>query len=93
MSGEEVPFRSMKITLSEEALERLAELRRGGAFRSDSATIEECIRTISDVVNDLVAEAQRALQFKEEFIPIAVQAETLRRIVLRIKRFDATRMK
>jgi len=54
--SEEVPFKSMKITLSEEAVEKLNKLRQGGAFRSDSATIEECIRAINDMIDDLIFE-------------------------------------
>jgi len=54
--SEEVPFKSMKITLSEEAYEKLNILRQGGAFRSDSATIEECIRAVNDMLDDLIFE-------------------------------------
>jgi Arc/MetJ-type ribon-helix-helix transcriptional regulator len=51
--SEEAPFKSIKITLSEEAIEKLCELRQGGSFRSDSAAIEECIRAMSDMYNEL----------------------------------------
>jgi hypothetical protein len=54
--SEEIPFKSMKITLSEEAYEKLTILRQGGAFRSDSATIEECIRAVNGMIDDLIFE-------------------------------------
>jgi hypothetical protein len=93
--SQEVPFRSVKITLSEEALDRLASLRFIGSFRSDSATIEECIRAVHDIAEDLCLELDRQAKarlgsksFKEtEVIPLDMQAEQLRRIGFRLARF------
>ena len=92
--SEEVPFRSIKVTLSEEALGRLAEMRLTGSFRSDSATVEECIRAIYDVAQDICLELDRQakirLRSKEkanEVMPLGMQAEELRRIAFRLDRF------
>ena len=87
MSDEEVPFRSMKITLSEEAINRLVDLRQRGAFRSDSATIEECIRVIHDISTDLSMELDSAIAKKQQPIPFTLQAEALKRTIVRIGRF------
>ena len=56
--SEETPFKSIKITLSEEAIRKLSGLRKGGSFRSDSATIEECIRTTFDISEDIFSELE-----------------------------------
>lgn len=85
--AEEVPFISMKITLSEEAIKRLAELRQRGSFRSDSATIEECIRAVFDVAMDICLELDRALATNQFPMPLGLQAEAFRRTVLKIGRF------
>ena len=85
--AEEVPFTPLKITLSEEATKRLAELRLRGSFRSDSATIEECIRVIHEVSNDMSYELDNALGKNQLPMPLFVQAELLKRILQRIARF------
>jgi len=87
--SEEAPFRSVKITLSEEALDRLAELRAIGSCRSDSATVEECIRTIYDIVIDVSSEMAIARE-KKLVLSFAEQAELLRRVIVRIARFVRT---
>jgi len=84
---EETPFKSVKITLSEEALTRLAELRKQGYYRSDSATIEECIRIVYDTAVDIAAIMARSRQREEKLVPVEIQAETLRGIGIRMKRF------
>lgn len=81
----------MKITLSEEALEKLGELRQGGAFRSDSATIEECIRVVKDLISDFQFEIGSYMKNNPgKGIPQELQLELLRRIILRLSRFDQT---
>ena len=87
MLRKEVPFKSIKITLSEEAINRLAQLRSRGSLRSDSATIEECIRTIYDISIDIAAEVDRTIRGNQKFMPVHIQAETLRRIAIRMLRF------
>ena len=83
----EVPFKSIRITLSEEAIRMLGSLRYVGTFRSDSMTVEECIRTIYDVAEELSASMQRAADKGEKPIPPLEQAIILQRIGLRLKRF------
>lgn len=87
---EEVPFKSLKITLSEEALEKLNDLRIGGSFRSDSATIEECIRVTRDIFEDVLTQIRiHKIPGKEELTPVSESEHTelLRRIITRIGRF------
>jgi len=43
----------MRITLSDEAFERLEKLMKIARFRSYSSTVEECIRTIYEIMNDI----------------------------------------
>lgn len=85
--SEEVPFKSIKITLSEDAIEKLAKLRQRGSFRSDSATIEECVRVIYDISSDLFIEIDSVLARNLKQMPLETQAELLKRIGIRIQRF------
>jgi len=85
--SEETPFKPIKITLSEEAMRRLRELRTRGYFRSDSATIEEIIRTLYEIAYDVSDVIDRAMGKKLEKAPVGDQAEALRRIGIRLGRF------
>ena len=87
MSKEGTPFRSIKITLSEEAMDRLAKLRVKGSLRSDSATVEECIRIIYDIATDIGSEIDRVVRGNQKSMPIGQQAEALRRTAIRVGRF------
>ncbi|MDH5448632.1 MAG: hypothetical protein OEX01_06495 [Candidatus Bathyarchaeota archaeon] len=84
--SEETPFKSIKITLSEEALDMLAILRKKGYFRSDSMAIEESIRTVYAVSGDLegmllyLGEEKRGASPQE-------MSEWLRRVTHRVTRF------
>jgi len=84
--SEEVPFKSIRVTLSEEAVRILEDLRQRGYFRSDSMTIEECIRAVYAISNDMgaVASMQRG---KGEKVPVTEQLEGYRRVVMRLARF------
>lgn len=88
--SEETPFKSLKITLSEEAIDKLAELKQGGAFRSDSATIEESIRVTYAIMEDFLSEISRGDKDKNgqlKPLSLELQAEMLRRVLLRVSRF------
>ena len=92
--SEETPFKSIKITLSEEAIRKLSGLRKGGSFRSDSATIEECIRTTFDISEDIFSELEiwnEKNKGKKKVMPIALQAELLKRVGMRLDRFGDPR--
>ncbi|MCJ7630836.1 hypothetical protein MUP77_00310 [Candidatus Bathyarchaeota archaeon] len=90
MSEEEVPFKSLKITLSDDVLEKLALLLRTGSFRSQSSTIEECIRAVYDVSLDMVALLNTVPQ-AQTMLP-AAQQEAFRRYMMRMMRFVASRV-
>lgn len=51
--SEEAEFKSMRITLSEEAFDRLEKIMKDAKFRSYSSTVEESIRAISDIMSDI----------------------------------------
>lgn len=53
MSEEE--FKPIRITLSDEAFTRLDTIMKVAAFRSYSSTIEECIRIVYDIIEDIWA--------------------------------------
>jgi len=48
----ESPFKSIRITLSEDAIVMLDGLKRSGKFRSYSAAVEETIRTLHDLLTE-----------------------------------------
>jgi hypothetical protein len=88
--SEDVPFKSTKITLSDEALEKLAVLKQGGGFHSDSATIEECIRAVYGMFEDTISELERSRKDNAgevQTMELGRQAEMLRRFLLMINRF------
>lgn len=92
--SEETPFKSLKITLSDEALDKLSKLRFTACMRSDSATIEECIRTFYDIVMDfyfaLDTAAQDSLRTNASVIREFTKDEQnkiLEKVALRTARF------
>jgi len=46
-------FKPIRITLSEEAFDRMEKIMKGAKFRSASSTIEECIRVVFDIIGDV----------------------------------------
>lgn len=46
-------FKAIRITLSEEAFERLETIMKTASFRSNSSAIEECIRVVYNMMNDI----------------------------------------
>ena len=48
--SEEKPFKSMRITLSDDAVEKLTIIKKRGRFRSYSGTIEEVIRAMYELI-------------------------------------------
>lgn len=49
----EEEFKSIRITLSEEAFAQLEQIMNDAKFRSNSSTVEECIRTLYDIIGNL----------------------------------------
>ena len=46
-------FKPIRITLSQEAFDRLEQITKHAAFRNYSSTIEECIRVVYEIMNDV----------------------------------------
>ena len=84
--SEEVPFKSIKITLSEEALRMLGNLRKRGSFRSNSMTIEECIRALHELSDDLGGIFQKSID-EDKPIPNEERRSAFKRYALRLARF------
>jgi hypothetical protein len=85
MTEEQVPFKSIKITLSEEALMLLEELKTAGSFRSNSMTIEESIRAFHYIVAQVRWATGRAKNGKP--IPEQIRITLARDIGVRLARF------
>lgn len=83
---EEVSFKSMKITLSEEALDRVGKIMQYAAFRSYSSTIEECIRAVWDIMDEIFILAGERGE-PEVHTTVEQGTESLNRIVMRMNRF------
>lgn len=86
MSEPEYPFKSLKITLSEEALARLDEIVKKSSFRSYSSGVEECIRVVYDVmaeVHSVIGQPHAPLTTPT----IDEEIEGFKRISMRMSRF------
>ena len=83
---EEEPFRKIRLTLSEDAIEKIGTLKSEGYFRSDSMTVEECIRAIYDIVEDLKV-SSGASRKKPILIDDQTASEIFGRIAIRLSRF------
>jgi len=55
MVKKKLPFKSIKVTLSTEALSRLNSIVNQASFRSFSSGVEECIRAVYDIMEDIYA--------------------------------------
>lgn len=51
--SEEAEFKSMRITISDEASARLEGIMKRASFRSYSSTVEECIRVVHDLTSEI----------------------------------------
>jgi len=84
-------FKPIRITLSEEAFDRLDKIMKDAKFRSYSSTIEECIRVVSDIIGDL-----RSVIGKKDdpFRPFdeEIAAEAFTNITVRMDRFTGRKL-
>jgi len=79
-------FKPIRITLSEEAFDQMDKIMKDAKFRSYSSTIEECIRAIHGIIQEM-----EILMSKENdstiTIPHQEMIDTLLRINMRMVRF------
>ena len=80
-------FKAIRITLSQEAFDKMDSIMKDAKFRSYSSTIEECIRTIDDIVGDIYSIAGHRNDPKVYHPTPADWTETLKKIILRMHRF------
>lgn len=85
-SEEEEPFQKIRLTLSEVAIEKLDMLKKVGYFRSNSSTVEECIRVMYDIADEISMLVQEAEDIGEK-ASLRDQAIVLQRIGIRASRF------
>ena len=83
--SEEAPFKSMKVTLSEAAIDMLELIKKDGYFRSYSTAVEESIRTIFFLRLRLTWIKSQMAHGKPVHDKLKVQA--LNEIVIRATRF------
>lgn len=79
-------FKPVRITLSQEAFDRMERIMKDAAFRSYSSTIEECIRVVFDIVREIESTAGRKGD-PEIDVPLEVRVESWNRILMRMGRF------
>jgi len=84
MSEEE--FKPIRITLSDEAFDRLDKIMKAAPFRSYSAAIEECIRVVSDIINDITPVIGNSSEPTKK-VESGIAAHTFLTIVTRMSRF------
>ena len=89
MSQEEPSFKSLRITLSEEALRRLDQVMKEAAFRSSSSTVEECIRVVYEIMRDLKAQEEFSRKRGGEFSDEEMR-DTFLRLTARMARFTGS---
>jgi len=79
-------FKPVRITLSEEAFDRMDKIMKDAKFRSYSSTIEECIRAISDIIKEIhIIAGERGAP---EVYPSDQECiDSLNRIAMRMHRF------
>ena len=79
-------FKSIRITLSQEAFYRLERIMEDAKFRSNSSTIEECIRVVYDLMREIyvVAGARDAPDVSASELQ---RSDSWDRIIMRMARF------
>lgn len=87
MSEDEVPFKSIKITLSDEALDLLDKIKKLGSFRTTSMTVEEIIRAFHDVVTKIWLAEKWAADKGKTPIPADERLKVAEYIAVRLTRF------
>lgn len=84
-------FKPVRITLSQEAFDRMEVIMRGAAFRSYSSTVEECIRVVFDIVKEIESTAGKRRD-RTINVPQRVRIDSWNRILMRMTRFTGRRL-
>jgi len=83
-------FKPIRITLSEEAFDRLDRIMKDASFRNHSSAIEECIRAIFDIIDEIQVVAGKrgdpSVEIKEKDL-----RDSMMRITMRMYRFTGRR--
>ncbi len=79
-------FKSIRITLSQEAFDRLERIMEDAKFRSSSSTIEECIRVVFDLIREIyvIAGARDGPAVNPDR---SQRSDSLDRVIMRMARF------
>lgn len=84
-------FKPIRITLSEEAFNRLEVVMKVAKFRSYSSTIEECIRAIYDVMDEIYILAGEPSAPSVDLNPQDC-TDSMHRIIVRMSRLTGRTM-
>jgi len=85
-----MPFKSIRVTLSDEAVDRMEHIMKSARFRSASSTIEECIRVTYDLMQEVYSVSPPGA-------PPRTQSEAevrsfFERAIMRLSRFTGARL-
>ena len=83
-------FKPIRITLSDEAFDRLETIMKDATFRSYSSTIEECIRAVYDITLEIYAVAGTKGDPPID-IPVKDLRDSMMRVIMRMHRFTGRR--
>ena len=86
-------FKPIRITLSDEAFYRLDKIMNDARFRSYSSTIEECIRAVYDITNEIYAITGKKKGEPITSVTLCTEdvGESWIRIMMRMNRFTNIR--
>lgn len=87
MSKEEPSFKSLRVTLSEEAFERLDDIMKRGSFRSYSSTVEECVRVVYEIIRDISTQIEETSKREDEGVSDEEMRDMFLRVSTRMARF------
>lgn len=83
-------FKPIRITLSEEAFDRMNYIMEHAKFRSYSSTIEECLRAIFDIIGEIHAVAGKK-DDPDQVVDMLDIRDSWDRIIMRMYRFTSRR--
>ena len=84
-------FKAIRITLSDEAFNRLEGIMKTASFRNYSSAIEECIRVVSDIAGDIYTVLGKKEDPKKGFT-VAMASDTFKTISARMQRITGRRV-
>jgi hypothetical protein len=79
-------FKAVRITLSDEAFDRMDRIMKHAKFRNYSSTVEECIRAVDDIITEIHCIAGKR-DSPEVTATLEESSNAFDRIMMRMSRF------